>query len=276
MDKKSLSEIQTLFWCQSILDTLDLGSVAEFKKLPNLPFEPFKKNYSHLFTNKDELTKAYEVFCIEPLDPKTWLGYFNGTSPTKKTKGKRSSYDIIGELIPQTQQAYCNGCFNIINVFTSSYIRDAIRAFANAVTELYKSKHLDIGVWQSNLDTRKPELVTNYRVIFDSNLARGNFKFCFDYYVEILNQRSDELGQNISILKLIEAYINLNYFGETPKVFSRLLVEGEAVRLMKEQYNIKPFLWKKTFQVVSDALLHYEEHKDELFWIEEKEKFIGE
>lgn len=277
MDIKVLPQIQTRFWCQSILDAFELKSLYELKKLSELYYDDFINKYNHLFSNTEISDKAFNIFCTQPFDPKTWSGYFKGTSPTKKNKEKQSSFDIIGSLIPQTQNAYNGGCFNILNVFCSSYIKDAITAFSEGVTELYKINGEDIKVFQGSLEVGgKPELVLDFREIFESNLERGNFSFCFNYYADILNQGRVELGESLSILQLMESYIRVNFFGESYSTFSRILVEGTSIHYLRDNYKIPPYLWKKTFPVICDALSHYSKNKDEMFWIEEKESFVEE
>jgi hypothetical protein len=275
MNNKTLPKIKARFWSQSIIDSFNLSSCSELLNLNKLYNDDFNEKYQHLFANIESVNSAFLVFCNEPFEDRTWKSYFNGTPPTKKRAGEKpSAYDIVGALLPHTKEAHDKGCFNILQVFTASYIKDAIKAFSEGVIELYKLNNQEIKLYHGSLERGgKPELYQNYHEVFEERLNRGSFKISFDIYAEILNQNSDELGENKAILELMELYIRVNFFGESLNHFCRLLVEGHGIKLMKENYNIPPVLWKNTFPVINDALSLYSNNKDELFWIEENELF---
>jgi len=81
MNNKLLPKIRARFWCQSIIDSLNLHSCAELLDLKKLYHDDFAEKYQHIFTTKESVSDASFVFCTDPFEDRTWKSYFNGTPP---------------------------------------------------------------------------------------------------------------------------------------------------------------------------------------------------
>jgi len=274
MDKKALLKIRTAFWCHSILQELQLNSLAGLLKLENLSEREFLRNHSSCFTNRDTAIAAHIILCVERFEPKTWRKYFKGeTQPTTIIKDQLNAVDLIGSVLPKTKLAFQNGPFNILKVFTAGYNKEAVISFAEGVEELYRTNNLQPSVWQMNVFTKKYELHLEFKKDYYEYLAKGQVMAFFSCYREILDTTLVELDSNKSILQLTEAFILTNFFSDNIMKFSNRLVDGLAIHHIRDTYNIPPYLWKDAFHIVSDAISHYKNYANEFNLTEAKENF---
>lgn len=272
MDNKALLQIRTRFWCHSILQSLGMKEFSEFAKLQYLTQREFRSKYRAFFSDVASTDKAHIVLCAEAFNIETWRGYFNGKKiPNTKIKNGMNAYEFIGTALPQTRAMYENGPYNLLKILTVNYIKDAISAFAEGITELYKQSGKTITVYEFNVDTKEHEISGSFNEWWDKALSRGSFKYCYDEYAKILTDPRVELIEGKCISELINSYIKLNFFGEQPDEFTRVLIQGHAIKHLNDLYDIEANEWTKAMPIFNDALTHFSNNKDQIHWINEKE-----
>jgi len=272
MDNKVLLQIRTRFWCHSILESLGMKDFSELAKLEYLTERQFRSKYRAYFPDVASTDKAHIVLCAEAFNIETWRGYFNGKKiPNTKIKNGMNAYEFIGTALPQTQAMYENGPYNFIKVLTSNYIKDAVLAFSEGVSELYRDSNKEIKVYELNVVTMEHEVSSTFLDSMEYSISRGNFGYCHDEYSKLLTDKGIELIQGKCILELINAYIKLNFFGNQADEFCGVLFQGTAIKYFNDKYGIETDQWPKAIPVFKDALTHFSDNKDSIDWINEKE-----
>lgn len=272
MDNKALLQIRTRFWCHSILESLGMKDFSELAKLEYLTGRQFRTKYSAYFPDIASTDQAHIVLCAEAFNIETWRGYFNGKKiPTTKIKNGMNAYEFIGTALPQTQAMYENGPYNLLKILTASYIKNAISAFAEGMTDLYKQSGQIITFYDYNVDTKKREESNSFHECWDRALERGNFKYCYDEYSKTLTDPQIQLNEDKCILELINSYIKLNFFGEQPDEFTQVVIQGQAIKHLSSLYEIEASQWTKAIPIFNDTINHFSDNKDEIHWINEEE-----
>jgi hypothetical protein len=272
MDNKALLQIRTRFWCHSIIESLGMKDFSELAKLEYLTERQFRSKYRAYFPDVASTDKAHIVLCAEAFNIETWRGYFNGKKiPNTKIKNGMNAYEFIGTALPKTQAMYENGPYNLLKILTTNYIKDVISAFAEGITDLYKQSGQAITVYEYNVDTKKHEKSSSFHEWWDKALARGSFRYCYDEYSKILTDPRIQLNEDKCILELINSYIKLNFFGEQPDEFTRILIQGHAIKHLSSLYEIEASQWTKAMPIFSDTITHFSDNKEQIHWINEEE-----